>query len=79
MNINIENCLKNELPPNLRWLGDQLIAHIRELRDRSARGEMYAATNEFLDCYRLGDNQCADHWSHTDATPVTVRKNNHGV
>lgn len=55
--MNLENCLRNELPPNLDWLRNQLIDHMKELRDRARKGEMLAVLHEFFDCYRFDDNQ----------------------
>ncbi len=60
MNMNIENCFRHELPPNLQWLGDQLVAHLKELRDRSRAGNMAAVLHEFFNCYRFDDNQNDD-------------------
>lgn len=60
--MNLENCLRNELPSQLDWLRDQLVAHLKEVRDRCAKGDMHAAVNEFFDCYRFSDNQCSECW-----------------
>lgn len=60
MRINLENCLRNELPPNLTWLRDQLISHLKELRDRAREGEMddnVEVFHEFFNLYRFDDNQ----------------------
>lgn len=57
MRMNIENCLRNELPPNLDWLREQLIGHLKELRDRARKGEMAAVLHEFFNLYRFDDNQ----------------------
>ncbi len=69
MNINIENCLKQNLPKRLSWLGDQLVTHLRQFRDRCARGEIIAAVDEFFDCYRFSDNQCSSDWRKTKEIP----------
>jgi len=65
VNINIENCLKNELPPRLRWLGDKLTVHLKDLRNRCATDvptNAMEAIDEFFDHYRFSDNQCSDDW-----------------
>ena len=76
MRMNLENCLRNELPRNLDWLRDQLIGHLKELRDRARKGEMIAVLHEFFDCYRFDDNQMDvdGFWStanHPAAQPLT--------
>jgi hypothetical protein len=55
--MNLENCLRNELPPNLAWLRNQLVSHLKELRDRARKGEMIAVLHEFFNLYRFDDNQ----------------------
>ena len=57
MRMNLENCLRNELPPKLDWLRNQLIDHLKELRDRSREGQMAAVLHEFFNLYRFDDNQ----------------------
>ena len=57
MRMNLENCLRNELPRNLDWLREQLIGHLKELRDRARKGEMVAVFHEFFNLYRFDDNQ----------------------
>ena len=74
MNMNIENCLRNELPPNLRWLGDQLVGHLKELRDRARDGQMAAVLHEFFNCYRFDDNQQdADGFWGPDGAELSMR------
>lgn len=67
MRINLENCLRNELPGNLDWLREQLVSHLKELRDRAGKGEMIAVLHEFFDLYRFDDNQDPDgFWTMAD-------------
>jgi hypothetical protein len=58
--MNLENCLRNELSPNLDWLRNQLIGHLKEVRDRSRKGEMASVLHEFFNLYRFDDNQLDD-------------------
>jgi hypothetical protein len=55
--MNLENCLRNELPQRLTWLSEQLVRHLKELRDRARKGEGLAALHEFFDLYRFDDSQ----------------------
>lgn len=57
MRMNLENCLRNELPPNLTWLREQLIRHLKEVRDRARKDQMAAVLHEFFNLYRFDDNQ----------------------
>jgi hypothetical protein len=54
--MNLENCLRSELPPNLDWLRNQLVGHLKELRDRARKGEVLQVLHEFFDCYRFDDS-----------------------
>lgn len=69
MRMNLENCLRNELPKNLDWLREQLIGHLKEVRDRGRAGQMVSVLHEFFNLYRFDDNQMDDDgfWS---AAPV---------
>ena len=69
MRFNVENCMRNELPPRLRWFRDQLVTHLKEIRARALAGDTVAVVDEFLDCYRLDDNQCGETWRDID-TPT---------
>lgn len=75
MRMNLENCLRNELPSNLDWLREQLIGHLKELRDRARKGEMAAVLHEFFNLYRFDDNQIdADGFWGPDAQEAAKMK-----
>lgn len=78
MQMNLENCLRNELPKNLDWLRDQLVSHLKELRDRARKGQMSAVLHEFLNLYRFDDNQMDnDGFWGPDAKEVAERMTMH--
>lgn len=75
MRMNIENCLRHELPERLRWLGDQLVDHLKQLRDGFLAGNTEAIVDEFFDLYRFNDSQCADNWREIRPSPVQAGDN----
>jgi hypothetical protein len=57
MRMNLEHCLRCELPPELDWLREQLVRHLKELRDRARAENAVAVLHEFFNLYRFDDNE----------------------
>lgn len=58
MRVNIENAVRHsQAKGGHAFLLAELVRHLKELRDRTDRGDMTAVT-EFFELYRFDDNQC---------------------
>ena len=55
MRVNIENAARGDSRTQ-KWVLDELVANLKELRDRTDAGDM-VALREFFDVFRFDDNQ----------------------
>jgi hypothetical protein len=58
MKVNIENAARGDSRTQ-KWVLDELVSNLKELRDRTDAGDM-AALREFFDLFRFDDSQRED-------------------
>ena len=57
MTINIENCIRNcRVEPSYQFVLEELVKHLKILRDRTESGDIVAVT-EFFSLYRFDDSR----------------------